>query len=44
MVRAAVLWNDLPDDFRKSANFKQFKNILQSWTDNECKNNACKQF
>jgi hypothetical protein len=27
---AAVLWNDLPDDFRKIANLKQFKNILLS--------------
>ena len=27
---AAVLWNDLPDDFRKIANFNQFKNILLS--------------
>jgi hypothetical protein len=28
---AAVLWNDLPDDFRKIANFNHFKNILLSW-------------
>ena len=27
---AAVLWNDLPDDFRKISNFNQFKNILKS--------------
>ena len=27
---AAVLWNDLPDVFRKIANFNQFKNILLS--------------
>jgi hypothetical protein len=39
---AAVLWNDLPDDFRKIANFNQFKNILLSWNGNECKCNACK--
>jgi hypothetical protein len=25
---AAILWNDLPDDFRKIGNFNQFKNIL----------------
>jgi hypothetical protein len=25
---AAVLWNDLPDDFRKIANIKQFKNAF----------------
>ena len=41
---AAVLWNALPDDFRKIANFNQFKNILLSWNGNECKCNACKQF
>jgi hypothetical protein len=34
---AAVLWNDLPDDFRKIANFNQFKNILLSGNGNECK-------
>ena len=37
---AAVLWNDVilvPDDFRKIANFNQFKNILLSWNGNECK-------
>jgi hypothetical protein len=32
---AAVLWNDLPDDVRKIANFIQFKNILLSWNGNE---------
>jgi len=26
----AVLWNDIPDDFRKIVNFYWFKNILQS--------------
>ena len=40
---AAVLWNDLPDDFRKISNFNQFKNILLSWNGNECKCNACKK-
>ena len=42
---AAVLWNDLhvPDDFRKIANFNQFKNILLSWNGNECNCNACKK-
>jgi hypothetical protein len=28
---AAILWNDLPDDFRQISNFNQFKNILKSW-------------
>ena len=40
---AAVLWNDLPDDFRTIANFNQFKNILLSWNGNECRCNACKK-
>ena len=38
---AAVLWNDLPDDFRKISNFNQFKNILKSWNGNVCKCSAC---
>jgi hypothetical protein len=34
---AAVLWNDIPDDFRKISNFNQFKNILKSSNGNVCK-------
>jgi hypothetical protein len=41
---AAVLWNDLPDDFRKISNFNQFKNILKSWNGNICKCSACADF
>ena len=41
---AAILCNDLPDDFRIIANFNEFKNIVLSWNSNECKCNACKQF
>ena len=41
---AAVLWNDLPDDFRKISNFNQFKNILKSWNGNVCKCSACADF
>ena len=41
---AAILCNDLPDDFRIIANFNEFKNIVLSWNSNECKYNACKQF
>ena len=40
---AVVLWNDVilvPGDFRKIANFNQFKNILLSWNGNECKGNT----
>ena len=41
---AAVLWNDLPDDFRKISNFNQFKNILKSWNGNVCKCSDCADF
>jgi hypothetical protein len=41
---AAVLWNDLPDDFRKIFNFNQFKNILKSWNGNVCKCSVCADF
>ena len=41
---AAVLWNDLSDDFRKNYNFNQFKNILKSWNGNVCKCSVCADF
>jgi hypothetical protein len=41
---AAVLWNDLPDDFRKKSNFNQFKNILKSSNGNVCKCSVCADF
>jgi hypothetical protein len=41
---AAVLWNDLPDDFRKISNFNQFKNILKSSNGNVCKCSVCADF
>jgi len=41
---AFVLWNDLPDDFRKNSNFNQFKNILKSWNGNVCKCSVCADF
>jgi hypothetical protein len=41
---AAVLWNDLPDEFWKMTNFSKFKNILQSWKGNACKCNPRKRF
>ena len=42
---AAVLWNDLPDDFRKISNFNQIKNILKSWNGNVCKcSDGCLNF
>ena len=41
---ASVLWNDLPDDFRKISNFNQLKNILKSWNGNDCKCSVCADF
>jgi hypothetical protein len=38
---AAVLWNDLPYDYRKISNFNQPKNILKSWNGNVCKCSVC---
>jgi hypothetical protein len=42
---AAVLWTDLPDDFRKkNDNFNQFNNILKSWNGNVCNCPVCADF
>ena len=41
---AAVLWNDIPDDFRKISYFNQFKNIFKSWNGNVCKYSVCADF
>ena len=41
---AAVLWNDIPDEFWKMTHFNKFKHILQSWNCNEYKYNPRKQF
>ncbi|XP_052088195.1 uncharacterized protein LOC127725306 [Mytilus californianus] len=32
---AAVLWNDLPDEFRGIANFSQLQKLLKSWNGND---------
>ena len=34
---APVLWNSLPDHFRKTADFNQFKNLISFWNGNDCK-------
>ena len=39
---AAVLWNDLPDQFRNESNFKTFTSLLQNWSGNDCKCSFCK--
>ena len=36
---APVLWNSLPDDFRRCSNFNQFKGLILSW--NEKKMQLC---
>ena len=36
-----VLWNTLPEDFRKCSNFNQFKRLILSWNGKECKCIAC---
>lgn len=33
---APVLWNSLPDDFRKCSNFNQFKSLILSWNGKNC--------
>lgn len=39
---APVLWNSLPDDFRKCSNFNQFKSLILSWNGKNCNCVACK--
>ena len=39
---APVLWNSLPDQFRKEADFNQFKNLISCWNGTDCKCMACK--
>ena len=38
---APVLWNSLPEEFRKSSNFNQFRQMILSWNGKECKCVAC---
>ena len=38
---APVLWNSLPEDFRKCSNFNQFKQLILSWNGKDCKCIAC---
>ena len=34
---APVLWNSLPESFRKETNFNQFKKLILNWNGNDCK-------
>ena len=38
---AHVLWNSLPEEFRKCSNFNQFRQMILSWNGKECKCVAC---
>ena len=38
---AAVLWNSIPDDFRKCSNSNQFKGLIRSWNGKNCNCVAC---
>ena len=39
---AAVMWNNLPDEFRKESNFNQFKALISNWNGDDCKCNMCR--
>ena len=40
---APVLWNSLPENFRTTTNFNNFKNLMENWNGNHCKCVACQQ-
>ncbi|MCU7801407.1 MAG: reverse transcriptase family protein, partial [gamma proteobacterium symbiont of Lucinoma myriamae] len=39
---AAVLWNSLPEEFRKVNSFNHFRSLISNWTGNLCKCNICR--
>ena len=39
---AAKLWNELPDNFRTTSSFSQFKRLIENWNGFSCKCRACK--
>ena len=39
---AAKLWNELPDNFRTTSSFSQFKRLIENWNGFNCKCRACK--
>ena len=40
---APVLWNSLPENFRNTVNFNQFKSFMSSWNGEDCNCTACKK-
>ena len=38
---APVLWNSLPNDFRKVENFSIFKELMKTWNGKTCRCNIC---
>ena len=36
-----TIWNSLPESFRASTNFYQFKGLIKSWTGEECYCSVC---
>ena len=40
---APVLWNSLPDNFRNTVNFNQFKSVMSRWNSEDCSCTACKK-
>ena len=40
---APVLWNSLPENFRNTVNFNQFKSFMSRWKGEDCHCTACKK-
>ena len=40
---APVLWNSLPENFRNTVNFNQFKSLMSRWNGEDCNCTACKK-
>ena len=38
---SAVLWNELPENFRSESNFTHFKSLMSSWNGKACGCTAC---
>ena len=40
---APVLWNSLPENFRNTVNFNQFKSFMSRWNGEDCNCTVCKK-
>ena len=38
---AAKLWNSLPNHFKDTTSFNQFKSLMNSWNDDQCRCSVC---